>query len=64
MAKQKRKKTKDSSFEHGVELYGLFLILCSILGIGKYGPVGRMIASFGLFLVLNPEILQKFYYHY
>lgn len=51
MAKQKRKKTKDSSFEHGVELYGLFLILCSILGIGKYGPVGRMIASFGLFLV-------------
>ena len=51
MAKKKKKKTVDKGFEHGIELYGIILVLCSILGIGKYGPVGRMIASFGLFLV-------------
>ncbi len=52
MAKsKKRKDEKKKSFEHSAELYGILLILCGILGIGKYGPVGRLIASFGLFLV-------------
>lgn len=52
MAKtKKRKEDKKKKFEHSAELYGIALILCSILGIGKYGPVGKLIASFGLFLV-------------
>lgn len=52
MAKtKKRKDEKKKTFEHSAELYGILLILCGILGIGKYGPVGKLIASFGLFLV-------------
>lgn len=51
MAKRKRRKTKKSSFEHKNELIGILLILIGILGIGKYGLVGRAIASFGVFLV-------------
>ncbi len=51
MAKTKKKKEVKKGFEHSVELYGIFFILIAILGIGKYGPVGRIIASFALFLV-------------
>lgn len=51
MAKKKRKKQSKKGFEYKLELIGLLLLLASILGIGKYGPVGRMIASFALFLV-------------
>ena len=51
MAKRKRRKVQKSSFEHKNELLGIALILVSILGIGKYGIVGRAIASFALFLV-------------
>ena len=51
MAKQKKKKVTKKGFEHSAELYGILCILISILGIGEYGPVGRVIASFALFLV-------------
>lgn len=51
MAKKKGKKETKKKFEHSVELYGVMLVLISILGIGKYGPVGRIISSFSLFLV-------------
>ena len=51
MAKRKRKAQIKKGFGHSVELYGIILLLCSILGIGKFGPVGRLIASFSLFLV-------------
>ena len=51
MAKKKKKKEKKETFDHKEELIGIALILCSILGIGKYGIVGRAIASFSLFLV-------------
>ena len=51
MAKKKKKKAVKKSFNYSVELYGIILILIAILGIGKYGPVGRLFASFGLFLV-------------
>ncbi len=51
MAKKKRKKTVKSSFQYSAELYGIIFVLIAILGIGKYGPVGRIFASFGLFLV-------------
>ena len=51
MAKRKRRKQTKKSFEYKAELIGLILLLVAILGIGKYGVVGRAIASFALFLV-------------
>ncbi len=51
MAKKKKKKAVAKKFDHSEELYGILLVLAAILGIGKYGPVGKLIASFGLFLV-------------
>lgn len=51
MAKRKRRKSspkRDNEFI--IQLYGVILLIAAILGMGKYGPVGRMIASFGLFL--------------
>ena len=51
MAKRKRRKVVKTKFKYTAELYGILFILAAILGLGKYGPVGRMIASFGLFLV-------------
>ena len=51
MAKKKKRKVIESKFEHSAELYGVLFILCAILGLGKYGPVGRFISSFSVFLV-------------
>ena len=51
MAKRKRKKVEKNSFEYTAELYGVICVLAAILGIGKYGPVGKLISSFGLFLL-------------
>ena len=50
MAKRKRKKAKKEQIEITIELYAVLLIIAAILGIGKLGPVGRLIASFGLFM--------------
>lgn len=50
MAKKKRKKEVKKSFDHMEELQGVLLILIAILGMGKYGPVGRGITSFAVFL--------------
>ena len=51
MAKRKNKKNVKKGFEYSAELYGVLLVLASILGIGKYGPIGKLIASFAIFLV-------------
>ena len=51
MAKRKKKKETKKGFAHSIELYGVLLVLAAILGIGRYGPVGNMIASFAIFLV-------------
>lgn len=51
MAKKKHKKKTKKGFEYKLEVYGLLFLLAAILGIGKYGPVGRIISSFALFLV-------------
>ena len=51
MAKRKRRKVVKNKFKYKLELIGIILVLMAILGLGKYGPVGRMIASFGLFAV-------------
>lgn len=54
MAKKKsRNKSKKEKPTYLIELYGIAFILIAILGIGKYGPIGRAIASFALFLVGN-----------
>ena len=50
MAKRKRKKVAKAKFEHSAELYGLLFVLGAILGLGKYGIVGRFITSFAIFL--------------
>lgn len=51
MAKKKRKKETKKGFAYSVELYGILFVLGAILGIGRYGPVGNLIASFAVFLV-------------
>lgn len=52
MAKsKKRKDKKTNNLVYSKELHGLILILIAIVGIGRYGPVGRMIYSFAMFLV-------------
>lgn len=60
MAKRKKKKTNKSSIEITIELYAILLILVAILGIGKFGPVGRLIASFGLFLTGSIYLVTLF----
>ena len=52
MAKKKKRKNdgkKKPSYQ--VELIGLLLIIISILGFGRFGPVGEAISAFGAFLV-------------
>ena len=51
MAKKKKKKQVKKDFSFSAQVYGLLLILAAILGLGKYGPVGRAITSFSIFLV-------------
>lgn len=51
MAKRKKKKKVEKNFELDVQIYGVILILAAVLGLGKYGPVGRAITSFSLFIV-------------
>ena len=54
MAKRKSRSSKrNKKPAYLIDLYGVILILIAILGIGKYGPAGRVIASFALFLVGN-----------
>ena len=53
MAKRKRRKQKDESVisTHKYEIIGVVLVLLSILGIGKYGMVGKLMSSFSVFLI-------------
>lgn len=51
MAKRKRKKTtKKETFELRKEIYAVLFILTAIIGVGKLGPVGKLVASFSLFI--------------
>ena len=50
MAKRKRRRSKKKGLEISIELYSVLLVVIAILGIGKLGPAGRLIAAFGLFL--------------
>lgn len=54
MAKKKVSNSTDKKeFLYKRELEGLFLILVGILGFGKFGPVGRIIKNFAIFLFGN-----------
>lgn len=55
--KKNRKNSKEKKIENYAELVGIFCILVSIIGIGKYGPVGKAISSFSMFLVGSLYIL-------
>ena len=49
----KRKKSVEDNkkeFIYAKELEGLILMLVSVLGFGKFGPVGRIIRNFSVFL--------------
>ena len=60
MAKRKRRKSKKSTIEIPTGLYAVIFIIAAILGIGKLGPVGRLISSFGLFLTGSGYIVFLF----
>ena len=49
MAKRKRR-TRKGKIQLSVEIYAVLLVIITIIGIGKFGPVGRLIASFSLFV--------------
>lgn len=52
MAKKKKKKDETTkSFQYSVELNGLLLILIGLIGFGTFGPVGRLIKNFAIFLM-------------
>ncbi len=52
MKKKKIKKDSESkAFNYSVELNGLLLILISLIGFGNFGPVGRLIKDFAIFLM-------------
>ncbi len=51
MAKRKKRSVKKKEFQHKTELIAIGLVLIAILGMGKYGPVGKMFTSFAIFLV-------------
>lgn len=49
--KKKRKETKKANTKFSIEMIGLGLILCSILGFGHFGIVGEIVYGFSVFLV-------------
>ena len=51
MAKKKKRNVKKKDFMHKNELIAIILVLIAVLGLGKYGPVGKMFTSFSIFLV-------------
>ena len=61
MAKRKKKRSKKSDNGIMIELYSIVLAIASILGIGKLGIVGRLIASFSLFLTGSVYIVFLFF---
>ncbi len=52
MVKKKSSKDKEvKTFNYSVELNGLLLILIGLIGFGNFGPVGRIIKNFAIFLM-------------
>ena len=55
MARRRRKSTSSilKSLKPSVQVTGIILILIGVIGFGVFGPVGRYIKSFGVFLFGN-----------
>lgn len=53
MAKKKKRKEKVEDVSYRTELIGVLLILASIIGVGRFGPVGKLLSAFGVFLMGN-----------
>lgn len=49
--KKAKKETESKAFNYSVELNGLLLILIGLIGFGNFGPVGRIIRNFAIFLM-------------
>ena len=62
MAKRGRKKTKKKKLTINAVVYGIFLLMISVLSLGGLGTVGRAIAVG--FLYLFGSFGQLFYYFY
>ena len=51
MARRRRKKrSKKEKIEISVRIYAIFVLMAAVLGLGKLGPVGRLLASVAVFL--------------
>jgi S-DNA-T family DNA segregation ATPase FtsK/SpoIIIE len=50
MGRRKKSSTVLKSLKPSVQVTGIILILIGIIGFGVFGPVGRYIKSFGVFL--------------
>ena len=53
MARRKKSSTILKSLKPSVQVTGIILILIGVIGFGVFGPVGRYIKSFGVFLFGN-----------
>ena len=53
MARRKNTSTVLKSLKPSVQVTGIILILIGVIGFGVFGPVGRYIKSFGIFLFGN-----------
>lgn len=53
VAKRKTRKEEKKEFAYLKELYGIILVLLAILGLCRYGLVGKLAAAFAIFLVGN-----------
>ncbi len=49
--KKSSKDTESKVFSYSVELNGLLLILIGLIGFGNFGPVGKIIKNFAIFLM-------------
>ena len=49
--KKKRKNAKKQDLGYMIELKGLFLVIISIIGFGRFGMVGKLVSGFAAFLV-------------
>jgi S-DNA-T family DNA segregation ATPase FtsK/SpoIIIE len=53
MAKRKKRRDEKKDFPYIKELYGVVFVLLSILGLCRYGLIGKLSAAFAIFLVGN-----------
>ena len=50
MAKRRRRRKRKQNFEISIELYAILFIIIAVLGLGKFGPAGRVVAAASMYL--------------